>query len=210
MRTNRLRLIIYLLLTLSGIFFLLTACDELITENTTVNLTGYPVAKFTVSADTCCRPCSLEFRDNSDGPRHTFLWYFGDGDSSTERDPVHYYTDTGFFDVELIIRDTISGNEDNDIKQRFVHILDTIPKIPQFSFFTMTQSVSNPLQFTFADSTKGTIKTWRWDFGDSTALGVAKSVNHTYTDTGTYAIRLTIENSCDSTDLFDTLVVDSL
>ncbi len=194
-------------LTIGSVLALALACDKLITETTEVTLSGYPVAKFVVSADTCCRPCSLQFFDNSDGPRHTFVWSFVDGDSSTEKYPFHYYTDTGLFDITLLIRDTINANEDNEIKQRFIHILDTIPKIPQFAFFTMVEDTANHLKFTFADSTKVTIKTWLWNFGDATTA-TGKSFVKTYADTGTYAIRLTLMNSCDSTDLFGTLIVN--
>ena len=205
---KRIRRILLLALTMAAILILAIACDKLITETTEVTISGYPRADFEVSVDSCCRPCSLQFFDNSDGPRHTFIWSFGDGDSSNAKDPFHYYIDTGFFDITMLIRDTVNGNEDNEIRQRFIHILDTIPKIPQFSFFTITEDPNDSLKFTFADSTRGTIKTWRWDFGDTTAFGSTKSVVHTYADTGTYPIRLTIKNFCDSTDLFDTLTVN--
>jgi PKD repeat protein len=215
MKTSRLKFLIAVILGLSGVVMIFSACDELITETRQETLLGYPEANFVVSADTCCRPCNLVFSDNSDGPRHEYIWVFTNTttlnvDSAFVRNPVQSFNDTGFYDVELIITDTLNGNVDNHIKQRFVHILDTIPKIPQFSFFTIVEDAANQFRFTFADSTRGTIKSWRWDFGDMTNPGATKSVVHTYADTGTYEIRLTIENSCDSVDLFDTLVVDSI
>ncbi len=205
---KKIRPILVFALTMSSILILAIACDKLITETTEVTLSGYPRADFEVSTDSCCRPCSLQFFDNSDGPRDLFIWSFGDGDSAFTKNPFHYYTDSGDFDVTLVIRDTVNDNEDNDIKVNYIRILDTIPKLPQFSFFTIVEDTANHLKFTFADSTRGTIKTWKWDFGDTTALGNTKSVVHTYDTTGTYPIRLTIKNFCDSTDLFDTLVVD--
>ena len=200
--------ILVLALTMSSILILAIACDKLITEKTEVTISGYPRADFEVTTDSCCRPCSLQFFDNSDGPRDEFIWAFGDGDSAFTTNPFHYYTDTGDFDVTLVIRDNANGNEDNEIKVNYIRILDTIPKIPQFSFFTIVEDTADNLKFTFSDSTRGIIKTWKWDFGDSTTLGSAKSEVHTYDSTGTYPIRLTIKNFCDSTDLFDTLVVD--
>ncbi len=202
------RPILVLALSTATILILAIACDKLITETTEVTLTGYPRADFEVSADSCCRPCSLQFFDNSDGPRDVFIWAFGDGDSAFTVNPFHYYTDTGDFDVTLVIRENTSGNEDNEIKVNYIRILDTIPKIPAQSFFTIVEDLNDSLKFTFTDSTRGTIKTWRWDFGDTSAFGSTKIAVHTYADTGTYPIRLTIKNFCDSTDLFDTLVVD--
>ena len=205
---KRIRLILVFALMIFGIVILAMACDKLITEKTEVTISGYPRADFEVTTDSCCRPCSLQFFDNSDGPRDEFIWAFGDGDSAFTTNPFHYYTDTGDFDVTLVIRDNANGNEDNEIKVNYIRILDTIPKIPQFSFFTIVEDTADNLKFTFSDSTRGIIKTWKWDFGDSTTLGSAKSEVHTYDSTGTYPIRLTIKNFCDSTDLFDTLVVD--
>ncbi len=68
---KKVRPILMFALTIGSILVLAMACDKLVTERTEVTLSGYPVAKFVVSADTCCRPCSLQFSDNSDGPRHT-------------------------------------------------------------------------------------------------------------------------------------------
>ena len=205
---KRIRPILVLAVTMTAILILAIACDKLITETTEITLSGFPRADFEVSTDSCCRPCSLQFFDNSDGPRDEFVWSFGDGDSAFTANPFHRYTDTGDFDVTLLIRDTVNDNEDNDIKVNYIRILDTIPKIPQFSFFTIVEDTANNLKFTFADSTRGAVKTWKWDFGDSTTFGNTKSVVHTYDSIGTYEIRLTIKNFCDSTDLLDSLVVN--
>ena len=52
------------------------------------------------------------FNNNSVGDSLTFLWAFGDGDTSTEQSPVHYYKTNGTYEVCLTVRgpnDSCSG-----------------------------------------------------------------------------------------------------
>lgn len=202
---KRIRLISLLLITGTLLFLLISACDKLVTETIETTVSGFPKAEFVVFPDTCCRPCTLQFRDESDGPRDEYIWSFGDGDSAFVQDPIHVYTDTGNFDVSLIVRDNSNGNEDRKFKLNFVRILDTIPKIPSLSYFTTVPDTAMRT-YHFADSTRVKINSWFWTFGDGDSA-LTKSVTHTFDSSGNFEIRLTIENDCDSADLFDTLSV---
>lgn len=46
-------------------------------------------------------PLTVEFKNLSTGPIARCEWHFGDGTTSSERDPVHTYTDFGIFNVKL-------------------------------------------------------------------------------------------------------------
>lgn len=52
-----------------------------------------------------CLPSSYNFDNNSSGG-NSYIWNFGDGNSSTDFSPSHTYADTGNYDVELIVIDT--------------------------------------------------------------------------------------------------------
>lgn len=52
-----------------------------------------------------CIPSAFQFNNNSSGGNE-YLWYFGDGDSSFLYAPSHTYTDTGHYEVKLIVSDT--------------------------------------------------------------------------------------------------------
>lgn len=39
------------------------------------------------------------------------LWDFGDGETSDERDPVHYYQEEGYFTVRLTAKETTAEKE---------------------------------------------------------------------------------------------------
>lgn len=52
-----------------------------------------------------CIPSAYQFNNNSSGGNQYF-WYFGDGDSSHLYEPAHTYTDTGNYEVMLIVADS--------------------------------------------------------------------------------------------------------
>ena len=58
---------------------------------TTITVSDPPVAKMEVN-QTGCPPFVIQCRDRSTGNPTSWLWEFGDGTTSTERDPVHTYT----------------------------------------------------------------------------------------------------------------------
>ncbi len=203
---NRLRTILFLVLTAAGVFLLLTACDKLITETTEITISGYPKANFVAPIDTCCRPCSIQFKDNSDGPRHEYLWDFGDGGSSTAKDPIHLYTAAGNFDVTLLIRDTINNNEDNDIKLNFIYIIDTLFDSANADFSVAPPSGDTAATFTFTELTQGEIRSSFWDFGDGRS-SVAASPTHNYDTAGTYLVKMILSSPCDTVEKIKPLVV---
>ena len=61
-------------------------------------------ADFTTSNNTGAPPLRVSFTDTSTIPEPSgWLWDFGDGTTSTERNPVHTYTQAGSFSVRLTV-----------------------------------------------------------------------------------------------------------
>ncbi len=52
-----------------------------------------------------CIPSAYQFNNNSSGGNE-YTWYFGDGDSSNLFEPAHTYTDTGNYEVTLVVSDS--------------------------------------------------------------------------------------------------------
>ena len=52
-----------------------------------------------------CIPDPVVFENNSQNG-NSFFWDFGDGTTSTDFEPTHYYTEPGFYDVMLVVEDT--------------------------------------------------------------------------------------------------------
>ncbi|MHB8208227.1 PKD domain-containing protein [Mucilaginibacter sp.] len=71
----------------------------------TVNVNAPLIAQFTEQPDSVITIPNYEFSfiDQSTGPPSSWAWDFGDGTTSTARNPEHRYADTGYYQVRLII-----------------------------------------------------------------------------------------------------------
>lgn len=79
----------------------------------------YPVAEF-VSPTAGCAPYTVNFRNTGRGS--SFLWDFGDGSTSTQRDPTHTYNDGGIYTVTLIA--TMPGGcSEADTQRHTLHVI---------------------------------------------------------------------------------------
>lgn len=73
----------------------------------------------------------------------SYLWDFGDGNMSTDRDPTHSYTDPGIYEVQLVATEEDCKNE-SIIKE--VEILTCRRDIfddSNFAFFNISPNPSN-------------------------------------------------------------------
>lgn len=74
---------------------------------------------------TACAPGSVSFVNNSTVfPTTTYSWTFGDGGSSTLKNPSHTYTQGGVYTIRLIIRDVLNCNQLDSVTKQ-ISILDT-------------------------------------------------------------------------------------
>jgi hypothetical protein len=91
--------------------------------------TGYPpIADFAGTSDSNFVPLEIYFTNLSvipNGYVKYSKWYFGDGDSSDERNPVHTYLKTGKYDVKLIAISSI-GCSDTAVKEDYITVLSGI------------------------------------------------------------------------------------
>lgn len=67
-------------------------------------------AQFETDYDSCQGTNAVQFRSSSQ-PVTDYIWAFGDGDSSRSAQPRHRYSQ-GRYQVTLIVRDTVCGQED--------------------------------------------------------------------------------------------------
>jgi parallel beta-helix repeat protein len=63
--------------------------------------TSAPVAEFAATPTMGVAPLSVQFTDLSTGSPAAWLWDFGDGQTSSERNPAHIYTTSGAYTVRL-------------------------------------------------------------------------------------------------------------
>lgn len=74
-----------------------------------MNSTQTPNPDFAVLIDTTCTGL-VPFRNSTTDGATSFLWNFGDGNTSTEKDPTHRYLNEGSYDVQLIASNSMGSD----------------------------------------------------------------------------------------------------
>ena len=109
-----------------------------------------------------CDGFTLQFENESASPRvASYLWDFGDGNTSLSPTPTHTYTDTGTYVLKLVVTST-GGCQDSSIS-----IVKVYPTFKTDFSVTGTCVLNN---YSFKDLTSskyGTVNSWRWSFGDA-------------------------------------------
>jgi PKD repeat protein/ligand-binding sensor domain-containing protein len=152
-------------------------------------------AEFTAEPLTGTVPLSVTFNDLSSpwGWLETWQWDFGDGNTSTESNPVHLYEIPGNYTVTLTT--TVGLSTYVKTKPNYITAYEAIAPIATFNAEPVIGLI--PLPVTFTDTSTGTVITRTWDFGDGTPPVVTTSVavSHTYSVAGVYTPSLTVDGS---------------
>lgn len=137
---------------------------------------------------------STHFMNLSLGISNTtsYYWDFGDGNTSTDENPVHLYAQSGWYYVCLTIVD--SANNCYDTYCDYLNIVIASTGSCQAYFYSMPALIQVPNSFTFYDVSAGNANNWLWDFGDGNT-STLQTPTHTYTNTSAafYLVCLTIE-----------------
>ncbi|MBK9195014.1 MAG: PKD domain-containing protein [Flavobacteriales bacterium] len=130
------------------------------TDTATADFTVYPtpVADYTVLPNPACATYPVQFTDNSQN-NSIWQWYFGDGGTSTDEDPVYTYMQPGSYDITLIVQGA-GGCTDTLTVEDGININPT--PIADFGWDTL-MTLDNALQF---DNLSLGSSSWWWDFGD--------------------------------------------
>jgi len=161
----------------------LSGCSDTLKKTKAVYISK-PVAAFT--ADTLsCTSEPINFTNSSSGPSLTYLWNFGDGSTSTQKNPVHLYTAEGSYPVSLSINDKY-GCSSYISKADYVRIGN--PKAD----FTVSDTLGTcpPLIANFTNNSVNYSKC-KWDFGDG-STSTEKNPSHFYSTAGTFEAVLTV------------------
>lgn len=142
-------------------------------------------ADFSATPTSGKAPLKVVFADRSSGTVTAWLWDFGDGRTSTKKNPVNTYRRPGSYTVSLTVR----GPAGSSTTTRTTCI--NAFAVPRASFTAAPGRGAAPLKVHFADSSQGSISAWAWDFGDMQTSNERSPV-HIYTVPGAYTAKLTV------------------
>jgi len=174
----------------------------------TLTIFARPVANF--SHQDACLGDSIHFTDQSTSPSGATItdwqWVFGDGDTSTQQNPSHLYSDTGTYQATLTVVDTNRCVGDTTIE------VVTYPH-PEADFAATNRCVGDTTNFTDQSTTKplgGPITSRDWDFGDGSVDSVPNPA-HQYSNADTFGVSLHVTDTNGCSDSYtDSIIVKPL
>ncbi len=155
-----------------------------------------PQVAFIADHTSSCPPSVFYFTETTLDQGQTYLWDFGDGGFSVQKNPVHTYSETGFYDVSLTAWSEWgceSVFEYNDMIR--------IYPVPRAEFAGTPEIVSifNPM-VEFINYTDGG-ETYFWDFGDGeSSLWTNETQIHIFDDLGEYEVMMIAKNQFECYD----------
>ena len=159
-----------------------------------------PVVDFTSDRTVGCDvPFAVQFTSlTTPTTGLAYQWNFGDGNTSTEPNPLHVYNSVNYFTVSLTVTDTsiVDGCSANVSKYQFIKI-----RRPTVNFIYVPPSGCMPLPvLATAQITNNIVPIdtliWTWGDGhiDTIVNGALTSV-HVYTTSGSFGVQLTMISS---------------
>ncbi|MBZ5859273.1 DUF7948 domain-containing protein [Flavihumibacter profundi] len=141
-----------------------------------------PLVKAQFELPNGCVPYNAIITNTSIGGQ-TYLWDFGDGTSSTDKEPVKVFSTAGKFRVKLTVTDP---NSCNIVDSTFRDVLVQGAPTAGFSFAPVTPLENTPTTFTNTSSADAI--NFLWSFGDNETKETASRapIDHQYNKTGRY------------------------
>lgn len=152
-------------------------------------LVSVPVPGFTLSDSiSSCVPFEVRFTNTSSYYNVSF-WDFGPGEgTSTQQDPVHYFSAPGVYPVKLVIT---SPGFCMDSVIKTVRVYDTIGS--RISYLPL--GGCKPLTLNLNTFTPGPMATYLWDFGDGyTQTTTTPNISHVYNSFGNFIPKVIMQD----------------
>ena len=175
-------------------------CEDTGYFNNVVCVGQPPNVNFEAVPQVACVRSDVRFTDLSSAYADEWAWDFNeDGEiDNIEQNPMHSFTDTGFFDISLIAFHHGCGEQ--------LLITDYIQILPPVAKMSIQQSCDDLYSVDITNRAIGA-DSILYDFGDPTVTTDTSSsilpLSYTYPDTGTYRIRQLAFNF--ETDCIDTV-----
>lgn len=131
-------------------------------------------------------PIQFWYEEHDDDlDNNNYVWDFGDGSTSTEKNPSHYYVNEGDYNVTLTVFNGCGSSEQTQTVWIKKELASCIAK---FTYSITDKTV------TFNNNSVGEISSFYWDFGDGKVSELEDPV-HTYDNYGVYEVLLIVHDS---------------
>jgi PKD repeat protein len=141
--------------------------------------------------------CSFDGSGSSDpdGSIAAFSWSLGDGAGADSASFQHSYAAGGTYEVTLIVED--DAGETRSVSQDVTVIEPNQDPVARIS----SQCVNTDCQFSGSSSSDadGSVTQWAWTLGDGGEAS-GDSIDHAYSESGTYTVTLTVEDDDGASD----------
>ena len=176
-------------------------------QNTDIISMPKPVSRFGLLSNIGdCLSGSVTLANNSFGLPDVFYWDFGDGSFGANSDTLfdHYYVPgntNSFFNIIM----SVTNECGTDTTTETV----TIAPSNLVAFFSVDTTIGcAPFTIAFNQFTVNGSNNQSWDFSDGNFSNLY-SPTHTFTDSGTYKVSLSVSNACNFDTVYKTIRVNT-
>ena len=174
--------------------------SDSITKTDYITVHKRPIALFTASSTNLAVGEIITFTDQSLNNPTSWLWDFGNGDTSTDQNPTYAYNEVGTYTIALTVSNEYGDN--TNTKSGYI----TIGRAPDAEFSATPTEITEVMNVEFTDESLNTPTSWNWDFGDGSSSTEQNPI-HTYYDAGTYTVELTVSNAYGSDNITKTNLI---
>ena len=130
-----------------------------------------------------------------DGSIAKWVWDFGDGNKSSEKNPMHHYGNDGSYNVSFYVEDN-DGSRSSVLNKTI--IIDNLPPEANFTVDKLTAYTYEDITFKdLSSDLDGRIVTLNWDLGDGKMFKNSTLV-HQYKENGVFTVKLTVQDDDDA------------
>ncbi len=181
----------------NGLFTIKVYDNNILLAAQKIEVLSEPILEFDALNNEGCAPLDVSFLNTSIVPSSlgqvSYLWSFGDGNTSNIPNPVYTYNNKGIYDVGLNL---ISNIPQCNVTKTFVDVVNVKGK-HEFDFIidSVSSSCKLPIKvfITYVGTIDDSIK-YFWNFGNGTSSTKAMSSPVEYNSEGNFSIKLKTDN----------------
>ena len=168
-------------------------CQDVKIRNTYITIYPKPSPTITSTVTASCDPATVFQFSNSATSATSWLWSFGDGQTSSQQNPTHTYGGPGNYNVSVIVTNSFGCKDTTDSPTAISVGLNNWA-----NFTSNIDSGCAPLAVQFTN-TNANVASSYWDFGDGTT-SILTNPSHTYAIGGTYSVFLIVTTNSGCAD----------